>query len=63
MKIYLFNHEDGTYLGEDFADDLAMKRGEHALPADATTIAPPEVRPGEVPFFRADQQRWDIRRR
>jgi hypothetical protein len=61
MKIYLFNPEIGVYLGEDFADEAPMRRGEFVIPADATTIAPPPVGRGEVPVFRATENRWEIR--
>ncbi|HTP65838.1 MAG TPA: hypothetical protein VMJ66_10650 [Geobacteraceae bacterium] len=61
MKIYLFNPENGVYLGEDFADEKPMKRGESVVPADATTIAPPRTESGQVPVFDAVAQRWDVR--
>ncbi len=60
MKIYLFDPETGVYLGEDFADEAPMKRGEFAIPPHATTIAPPELKRGRFPVFRADEQRWDV---
>ncbi len=44
MKIYLFNPENGFYLGEDFADEAPMGMGTHAVPGDATTIPPPPSR-------------------
>ncbi len=62
MKIYLFNPESGVYLGEDYADEESMKSGPYRIPADATTIAPPGVGPGEAPVFNASEQRWEIRR-
>jgi hypothetical protein len=61
MKIYLFNPETGAYLGEDFADDAPMKRGEFVIPPDATTIAPPQVGHGRIPVFNAAEQRWEVR--
>jgi hypothetical protein len=60
MKIYLFNPESGIYLGEDFADEAPMKRGEFIKPADATTIPPPPVEHGQVPVFNAAEQCWDV---
>jgi hypothetical protein len=59
MKIYLFNPETGVYLGEDFAD-LSLMLGEYLLPADATTIAPPQVDLGQILIFNADEQRWGV---
>ena len=62
MKIYLFDPETGTYLGEDFADETPMKRGEFVMPSDATTISPPRVERGEIVVFNAREQRWEVRR-
>jgi hypothetical protein len=61
MKIYLFNLETGAYLGEDFADETPMTRGALVLPPDATAIRPPRVGPGQIPFFDAREQRWEVR--
>ncbi len=61
MKIYLFNPETGIYLGEDFADEAPMARGEYAIPADATTIPPPPAGLGEIPVFDAVARRWEVR--
>ncbi len=63
MKIYLFNPESGAYLGEDFADEAPMERGERIVPQDATTIVPPPVENGQVLIFNAEEQRWDVRQR
>ena len=61
MKIYLFNPETGIYLGEDFADEAPMQRGDFVLPPDATTVAPPLVGQGQIPIFNAGEQRWEVR--
>ncbi len=61
MKIYLFNPETGVYLGEDFADEMPMKRGEFALPPDATAVAPPQVEQGQIPVFSLATQQWEVR--
>ena len=61
MKIYLFNPETGIYLGEDFADEAPMCRWSKAVPTDATTIAPPPCRRGEVPVFSVAENHWEIR--
>ncbi|MRR05966.1 MAG: hypothetical protein EG828_03330 [Deltaproteobacteria bacterium] len=60
-KIYLFNLKTGAYLGEDFADESPWKRGEYLIPDDATLIPPPQVEPGQMPFFTIREQRWEIR--
>jgi len=62
MKIYLFNPETGLYLGEDFADEAAMKQGVYILPPGATTIAPPEVERGQVLVFNSQAQYWTFHR-
>ena len=62
MKIYLFNPENGVYLGEDFADDASLKSGTYILPDDATTIPPPKVKPGEAPVFNLDTGSWEIKK-
>jgi hypothetical protein len=61
MKIYLFNHETGWYLGEDFADEAPLYLGEFVIPSDATPVAPPTVRRGEIPVFTADVLWWEVR--
>ena len=63
MKIYLFNLETGMYLGEDFADEAPMGRGTFVVPPDATTIAPPLVKRGQMLAFNRAAQRWDILQR
>ena len=60
MKIYLFCPDTGIYQGEDFADTLPLMEGRDALPDGATTIAPPPCKPGEVPFFQAAENRWQV---
>ncbi|MRR58870.1 MAG: hypothetical protein EG824_11760 [Deltaproteobacteria bacterium] len=61
MKIYLFNMVTGAYLGEDFADADPSMRGAYIIPDDATTIPPPKVESGQMPFFNVREQRWEIR--
>jgi len=61
MKIYLFNPDTGIYLGEDFADDAAMKKGGYILPPDATTTAPPRVERGRILVFNFGEKRWEVR--
>jgi hypothetical protein len=63
VKIYLFNPETGVYLGEGFADEAPMKRGDFVLPHDATTIAPPEGGRGHILVFDLDAQCWEVRSR
>ncbi len=60
MKIYRFDEETGYYLGEDFADEAPLTRGSFVVPADATTVAPPQVVSGQVPVFDAAKQRWEV---
>lgn len=62
MKIYLFNPENGVYMGEDFADEEPVGRGLSRIPDDATTIAPPVFGNGETPVFNVKEERWEIRR-
>ncbi|QXE89960.1 hypothetical protein KP001_16265 [Geomonas subterranea] len=57
MKIYLFNMENGVYLGEDFADEAAFSA---ELPPGATSIAPPPFQRREVPVFLPDENRWEL---
>ena len=60
MKIYLFNPENGVYLGEDFADEAAMRRGKYLIPSDATTVAPPQIEKGQVLIFNTEKRCWDV---
>ncbi len=61
MKIFLFNPENGLYLGEDFADEAPLERGAYVLPSGATTIPPPKVEYGQILVFDLTAQRWDVR--
>ena len=63
MKIYRFNPETGIYLGEDFADEVAMEQGTFVLSTDATTIVPPQVEPGQILFFNVREKRWEVHSR
>jgi hypothetical protein len=63
MKIYLFNPETGVYLGEDFADEAPMKRGDFEVPPGATTIAPPEGGKGHILIFDAVALCWEVHSR
>jgi hypothetical protein len=58
MKIYLFNSENGVYLGEDFSDEPFRAPDSGGLPEDATAIVPPEVGPGRLLVFNVKEQRW-----
>jgi hypothetical protein len=60
MKIYLFNPDSGVYLGEDFSDDQPIGQDRCSLPSDATAIAPPPYKSGEVPVFRSAENRWRV---
>lgn len=63
MKIYRFSSETGIYLGENFADEALRAWGDSVVPADATTIAPPQVGCEEVPVFNRQEGRWEVRSR
>jgi hypothetical protein len=60
MKIYRFNPETGIYLGEDFADEAAMRAGERLVDSDATTLPPPAAGPGQVLRFDCLTVRWQV---
>jgi hypothetical protein len=61
MKIYHFRLETGAYLGEDYADEAPLKRGDYMIPEDATIIPPPQVKQGQLPYFNICDQRWEVR--
>jgi len=61
MKIYLFNRETGSYLGENFAGEAPMKKGTFVIPFGATTIVPPHVPAGKELIFNVDKKRWETR--
>lgn len=56
MKAYLFNAENGLYLGETFAeaDNLFHEDG-------LTSIPPPDYEPGQVPVFDSRQKAWTVK--
>jgi hypothetical protein len=62
MKIYRYSTETGIYLGEDFADNGSIERGDYEIPDDATTVPPPEVNRGEIPIFHSETGRWEVQR-
>jgi hypothetical protein len=59
MKIYLFNRETGSYLGENFAGEAPMKKGTFVIPSGATTIVPPHVPAGNELTFNVGKKRWE----
>jgi hypothetical protein len=60
MKIYMFNSENGVYLGEDFDDEAKLKQEGYLIPAGATTIAPPEGGRGHKLVFDVVAQCWEV---
>lgn len=56
MKAYLFNTENGLYMGETFAeaDNLFHEEG-------LTPIPPPDYEPGQVPIFDSRQKAWTVK--
>jgi hypothetical protein len=63
MKIYRFNQETGVYLGEDFADEAPLERGNFVLPPDATPLAPPCQEPGFIAIFDFQTRQWQLCKR
>jgi hypothetical protein len=59
MKIYLFNRETGSYLGENIAGEAPMKKGTFVIPSGATTIVPPQVSADKELIFNMDKKRWE----
>lgn len=55
MKVYLYNPDNGVYLGEDFS------AGETVADASwETTVVPPPYRKGEVPVFDRTALQWRL---
>lgn len=61
MKIYRYHPETCCYLGEDFADESATRRGVFVVPDDATTIAPPAEVHARLLYFDVAANQWGIR--
>ena len=54
MKVYLYNTENGAYLGEDYSDRVAdADDGE-------TSVAPPPYGTGEIPVFDPGALCWRV---
>jgi hypothetical protein len=55
MKAYLFNTENGLYLGETFenADTLQYVDG-------ITPVPPPDYKHGQVPVFDPQKNEWTV---
>jgi len=61
MRIYYYDPNTGIYQGEDFADERFSGRGVFIIPPNATSIAPPDRKPGKAPFFNAENNKWELR--
>lgn len=57
MKVYLYNTDNGVYLGEDYSSEKTalVVEGE-------TTIAPPPYERGEVAIFDRASSQWRVLR-
>jgi len=61
MRIYYFDDVTGVFQGEGYADEAAWQRGVFTIPPHATTIAPPDCKSGEAPFYDGIMRKWEIR--
>ena len=60
MTLYMFNPENSVYLGEDFVNEALIKSGAFMVPANTTTISPPEGGRGHMMVFDAVAQCWEV---
>ena len=58
MKVYNYDGNNGEYFGESEADESPLEEGKFLIPANATTIAPPEFGKNTIPMF--DGKSWGI---
>jgi hypothetical protein len=58
MIIYHYHPETGAYLGEGQADPSPLEEGKYLVPANATTLAPPECGAEQYPAFIVDH--WSV---
>ena len=56
MKIFNYHPVTKEYLGEDIADTDPEVEGNWLIPAHATTVNPPEIKPGYTSVF--DSEQW-----
>lgn len=63
MKIFNYHPVTKEYLSESLADADPMVEGNWLVPAHATTVRPPEIKPGYIPVFDGEQwtQKADYR--
>ena len=55
MKIYLFNPENGVYLGEDYSEEYGEPEGD-----GVTTIEPPPCGCDDVAVFDPSVRLWRV---
>ena len=55
MKAYLFNSENGLYVGEIFAEPDIIQYEE-----DLTPVPPPDFEQGQVPVFDRRENGWAV---
>lgn len=55
MKVYLYNTENGAYLGEDFSARAAGTDND-----GETSVAPPPYGAGEIPVFDPGALCWRV---
>jgi hypothetical protein len=55
MKAYLFNKDNGLYLGEIFEEACTLR-----YVAGVTTIAPPRCEVGQVTVFDSEHDGWQV---
>lgn len=58
MKIYHYHPETKEYLGKDLADKDPMVKGNWLIPANATSVKPPEVQEHQAAVFSNDS--WSV---
>jgi hypothetical protein len=62
VKVYNYNPANKVYTFEEEADPDPLIQGRWLVPANATTITPPELREDEIVIFDEEKQKWEIRK-
>ncbi len=58
MEVYSYNPDTGAFVGQETADESPLEEGVYLIPANATTIAPPEAPLGVQPVWNGNE--WTL---
>lgn len=58
MDVYSYNPDNGVFVGVEAADESPLEEGVYLIPANSTTVAPPEAPLGMQPVWNGNE--WSL---